>query len=460
MPRIRLAILAPAPPRKRLWQGGIAMAVLVLTFAALNASLPHDKRLTPQMVGLDFLPFYTAGTLVRGGMTDLLYDLNTVKALEQETAALNGLELGSRFGPFWNPPFYAWGFVSLSRMPYADALLTWTMVNVAALLCALVLLIRMLPKESDWRTTALVPLLVLVSMPFIQAISHGQNTFTSLLLVAMAASAWRQRRAIAGGIACGLLLYKPQLAAVLAVVMAFDLGWRVMLGMGGVAGTLIASTAMSMPGAIGEYLISLPRNLHAMQVEGTYAWERHVTFKSFFRLLFEGRGPGEIGWTVSLLTVAFAALVGAGLLLALVRSRGKRSFDDPWTGQSNSLRRDRLIAATIAASPLIMPFYFDYDLLLLSVPATLLAAELCARPVGATMSRRDQWLFGTWWALFLWLMVNPGVASTIGLNVTVILLTAVVTLLLARAIRRDDLERVAEPQRVEVTVRNRRRAAA
>ena len=30
--------------------------------------------------------------------------------------------------------------------------------------------------------------------------------------------------------------------------------------------------------------------------------------------------------------------------------------------------RDRLIAATIVATPLLMPFYFDYDLLLLSVP--------------------------------------------------------------------------------------------
>ena len=49
------------------------------------------------------------------------------------------------------------------------------------------------------------------------------------MLVAMIVTAWRQR-GIAAGICCGLLLYKPQLAVVLAIVMALDLGPRVAAG--------------------------------------------------------------------------------------------------------------------------------------------------------------------------------------------------------------------------------------
>ena len=76
-------------------------------------------------------------------------------------------------------------------MPYREALLYWTLLNVTAMLTAVMLLRRFFPAQCDWRTTMLVPLLLMTSMPFIQAISHGQNTFTSLLLVAMIATAWR-----------------------------------------------------------------------------------------------------------------------------------------------------------------------------------------------------------------------------------------------------------------------------
>ena len=47
-----------------------------------------------------------------------------------------------------------------------------------------------------------------------------------------------------------------------------------------------------------------------------------------------------------------------------------------------AVRRDRLIAAAIAATPLLMPFYFDYDQLLLAIPAVLLAAEWLRGPAG------------------------------------------------------------------------------
>ena len=44
----------------------------------------------------------------------------------------------------------------------------------------------------------------------------------------------------------------------------------------------------------------------------------------------------------------------------------------------SAVSRDRGIAAAIVCTPLLTPFYFDYDLLLLSVPAVLFAAEVLA----------------------------------------------------------------------------------
>ena len=64
--------------RKRLWQGGIALLVVVLTFAIGNAFVSRDRAVTAQFLGHDFLAFYTAGTLAQARF-DQLYDLDAVR---------------------------------------------------------------------------------------------------------------------------------------------------------------------------------------------------------------------------------------------------------------------------------------------------------------------------------------------------------------------------------------------
>lgn len=461
----RPAILRPTRLRKRLWQGGVALAVIVVTFAIGNLFLSADKRVSANMLGHDFLPFYTAGTFVNNGMHDLIYDLGAVKATEHELADKNGLEIGKSFGPFWNPPFYALIFGPLATLPYREALFCWTMLNVASLLAAMILLIRFLKPDSDWRTTSLVPLLILVSVPFIQAISHGQNTFTSLMLVALIATFWRKRNAVVAGLCCGLLLYKPQLAGLLVIMVMLDLGWRAGLAAAGAGACFFLISAYLMPGSLADYMVKLPLNLHYMQVENTYLWERHATLRAFWRLLFQGRGPGEITMPVAILTTGCSMLIGGALVIAAWRNH-KRNVaagitpDTPWTDTTAAVRRDRLIAATIAATPLVMPFYFDYDLLLLAVPATLLAAELNGRTTGATSRPSDKWLVRAWAAMFLWLTINPGLAGMTRVNGTVILLSTVATLLTTRALRRNVDLQVYEA-RYEIAMNaNPRRAAA
>ena len=117
-------------------------------------------------------------------------------------------------------------------------------------------------------------------------------------------------------------MYKPQLGAVLAIVMTIDLGWRVALSTACTGALLVIVTGLTLPGAFDDYLRHLPVNLHVMQVESAYLWERHVTFKGFWRLLFQGRGAGEATWIVSALTIACSALIGGGLLMTVRNSSG------------------------------------------------------------------------------------------------------------------------------------------
>jgi hypothetical protein len=310
----------------------------------------------------------------------------------------------------------------LAALPYPAALSLWRDISLGALAIAVVLLMRIV--GSPFRNWGLVALLLLTSMPFIQALSHGQNTFTSLLLLTATVAAWRSERRLAAGLLCGLLFYKPQLGAVVAAVLVLDLGWSALAGLCVTGAVLAAVSLVALPGSIGDYMHLLPANVHWMQVENSYLWERHVTLKAFWRLLLQGRGAGEPFVITQILTwVSVAAVVG-GLLWAIFRV-------GPWRNGIDNLvlQQDRLIAATIAAMPLLMPFYFDYDLLLLAVPLTLYAAERLRQPA----LPGDVWLTRGWVALFFWMFVNPAFAMHTHVNVTVILLSAVATMQIRRA---------------------------
>jgi hypothetical protein len=418
-----------------LWVGGSAVALFVATVAAANGVLARDAGPAASRLGLDFLPFYAAGTFIRDGRPARMYDIDALRAREREIATANGLALGNGFGPFWNPPFFALPFTPLAVLPFKSALSVWMGVNAAALALAIALLCRTLAKSpgasdgANWRSWGLVPLLAVTSVPCLLAFTHGQNTYCSLLLLTCAVLAWRSRRAVLAGLFIGLLAYKPQLAALVGVVALVDLGWRVSAGAAATGGMMALSAAVTMPGIFDTYRTSLSSLLQFMQVEHVYLWERHVTLKAFWRLLLQGHAPGEVAISVTLL----ASLCAAALLVALLAAAFRCHFAKKDAKGDATLRRDRLIAATIATMPLVMPFYFDYDLLLLAIPATLVAAGGNAFITG----RARTVLVTAWSALFVWMIVNPDVAQLTRVNGAVPLLAMVAILLITRALRRD-----------------------
>ena len=413
--------------RKLLWLAGLGLALFIVTAAAANAFLPADRSVSLRIAGHDFLAFYTGGTFVRTGEADKLYDLDAVRAFQHDLAQREGLELfPAAVGPFWNPPIYAWLFAPLSALPYRTAFWAWTILNLACLAGASGLLALMLASAAPrWRNWALVPLLTLTSAPLIMALGHGQNTCLSLLILCGAVALWRGGRFLAGGAVAGLLFYKPQLGAVVAGVMVICCGWRALAGLAMTGTALLATTLLSLPGTLEAFLAKVPANLAYMQVERPYLWERHVTLKAFWRLLVQGRETGETSLLTHALHLTSAALLAA-CLFACVWKFLRDQLDD-------LLARDRIISLTILSMPLLMPFYFDYDLLLLAVPATLAAREMIVR------GQIDRPLAVAWALLYAWLMVNPHLAAATRVNGTVVLLATVAGVTMMRAMRRQSM---------------------
>ena len=423
-----------ASPRKRLWIGGGTVATFVLALLLGNVVLTADRGVGRADLGHDFLAFYTAAEFVRDGRAGELYDLDAVAAAERRTAAANGVDFGHEFGPWWNPPVYALALSPLARLPYRSALAAWWAIAAAAGVGSAWLLGRVIaprsgrpegalcsrsksapsgrPLRGRGSDAGLAALLLLISMPAIQAAGHGQNTFTSLLLLTAVVALWRAGRATAAGLVGGLLFYKPQLAAVLAVVMVLDLGRPALVGLTITGTALLLTTVVTLPGALGDWLHKLPANVRFMQLDRPYLWDRHVTLKAFWRLLLQGKAAGEPWPITTALTTVSVAVVAAGLLWAAVRSRG------------DAARRDRLIGATVCASPLLMPFYFDYDLLLLAVPAVLYAID----------PNRDRRLTAAWAALYVVLYANAPLAAATHVGPGTVLLAVVAAVSIARAI--------------------------
>src|SRR3954470_10830520 len=129
-----LALIKPARPRRRLWQGAIALALFIGTLGVGNFCVPAEKALDRKVLGQYFIAFYTAGTFAREGRFDDIYKLDVVRAFQHDVALREQIELGENFGPFWNPPFYAWMFAPLSHLSFYHAVLTWTAVSLLCLL--------------------------------------------------------------------------------------------------------------------------------------------------------------------------------------------------------------------------------------------------------------------------------------------------------------------------------------
>jgi hypothetical protein len=266
----------------------------------------------------------------------------------------------------------------------------------------------------------------------------------SLLIVTASVTAWRCERAFLAGLLAGLMFYKMQHAVVLGAMLTLSLGWRGAVGVATTGVALLLVTVFSLPGTLGDFLHQMPRNVAFVQEQCVYMWERHTTLKAFWRLMLQGR---EIG-PPSTLTTAFTAICAAAVAIALLPMTGVvRRFMNPFDREQvgSSDHRDRLIAATFLATPLLMPFYFDYDLLLLAVPAVLLAGLKLRTGAIIDGGRFDRVLQILFPIAYAWMLMNADVAERTGVNVAVPLIAAMTTMI---AVGRD--RRVRDVVQVDV----------
>ena len=419
------------PACRQLWTVGGAVGLFTLVVAAGNAFQSPERRLGLDAFGQDFMAFYSAGKLALAGRGSELYDFVALAQAQHAIADRAGVTMAATVAPWWNPPHVALAFAPLAMLPLRAALLVWTLVGLACLAAATVLLSRIVGEASPLRRHRwLAPALIVACPATLQAIGHGQNTLVSMLLMTLVVLAWRARAAMPAGVACALLFYKPQLAAIVAVGLVATLGWRVVVGLliGGIPQLL--ATLTQLPGALDAFLARSAANLRDIQIAQPYLWHRHATINAWLRHVLQGNAAGETATWIALLAGVGMLTVAVALAFAWWRSRDAIAAGDV-------VALDRFIAAVILATPLLVPFFFDYDLLLLTIAGVLVARETLADP---DASPAFAWQRRLSLVAFVWLMVNPTLAETRGINLTVPLLVAIFALHAGRCIRDDVID--------------------
>ncbi|MHB8686540.1 MAG: glycosyltransferase family 87 protein [Candidatus Dormibacteraceae bacterium] len=277
--------------RRRLWPvAGLLVGVLLIGFDLWAAATTYISQYA---VRNDFRLAYAAARVgIESGYAHL-YDLAAQKAAIER--------LGANFNPqpFISPPPLAWLVTPLLALPFAVAVVLWTVLLLAALLWTGYLLA---PPARLARAAHLTLLLGVFPVAF--GVMVGQP---GALVAAAVATAWwliRKDHQVWAGLALSLLILKPQLALLVPICLLVS-GHARTFGAWLVATLVIALVALALLGPDG-----VARYREVLAQTQTPAWD--ITRR------YAISGPLGLG---PILTVTQAAVV-AVTLLAAWRRRG------------------------------------------------------------------------------------------------------------------------------------------
>jgi Glycosyltransferase family 87 len=313
---------------------------------AVNFGRPGLLDWSGQLKGPDFLQFYVAGTIALRGDPGALYD---PAAFAKLGAKLVPESSGVYYLPVYGPQMSLL-FAPFALLPYGWALLAWVLITTAIYgICCWAVWSTCLHLRNEG------PTIVIIAAAFpalFNLITHGQNSAIALACLTGAFLALRQNRRCLAGLAIGMLVYKPQLAIVMACVFVVSLQWRIVVGaISGAALQLGAAWiyyGTSTMGAYYQWIRGIGNINHLLEPK---PYQMH-SLLSFWKLL------------VPNLQMAVGLYILCACVLLVASCRIWR------TAAPLSLRYSFLLLATV----LISPHLFVYDLVILA-PALLMAGD-------------------------------------------------------------------------------------
>lgn len=331
-----MAWLRPDLARAIAWALLIGLAFLPLMWVALSVD---GIRHTGVPLAADFTAFWTAARFAWEGSPLLAY------RPEPMLAAQSALFPGHDFGylGFYYPPTFLLAVMPFGALPREAAAL----VFLGLTLLAYVLALRPLMSRGSASVAALLafPAVLVV-------LDYGQNGLLSAALLG-AGVALLDRRPVLAGVMFGVLAYKPQLGPLIPLALAAAGRWRAFAAAAGTAMSCAALATLAFGPAIWEAFLD------------NMAWPRAQMEQGLVDL---GRMASVFAWLRSAgasLAAAYVAQALAALAAAICVLRVSRRAPG---GRAEG-------AALVAAIPFVMPYFYEYDAVILAIPMAWLLSE-------------------------------------------------------------------------------------
>ena len=302
----------------------VSLISIVLLFATSHGTLDFKGR----PLGTDFSQVWTAGTMVWDGRAAAVWDWPSHFAVQQAFHKSTTVDL---YGWHYPPPFLLIA-AALATMPYLPALFVWQATTLAPLA---LLAQRYLGRGDGWLFIVAAPVTLV-------CLTHGHNGFLTALLLG-GGLILLDRRPLLAGLLLGCLVYKPQFALVIPLLLLATRQWRAILGAALSSLALIALTLAIWGWPVWQaFLDSLPLTREVVIEQGRTGWEKIMSPFSAVRSWGMAIGPAYA------VQSAFAlGSIAATLWLAL---KGRPELRN---------------AATAAAVLIATPYVLDYDFVVL-----------------------------------------------------------------------------------------------
>ncbi|MEK7343677.1 MAG: glycosyltransferase family 87 protein [Pseudomonadota bacterium] len=335
----------------------ILLAATIIGLGYLFATSHGTVDSLGRPLGTDFSNVWTAGHMADQGRAAQAWDWPTQHQVQK--AVHHDADIPF-YGWHYPPPFLILATL-LAQLPYVAALLVW---QGATLGLALLLVKRILPDEPD-------AMLVAIGAPVVMVcLGHGQNAFLTATLLG-AGMLLLDRRPWVAGMLLGALVYKPQFAVLIPVLILARGNVRAFISAGATVTALCLLTWVIWGWAVWQaFLDSLPLTRHIIIEAGATGWEK---IQSPFAAIRQWGGSIALGYTVQGIVTALA--IGAAGVAA-------------WRG-STAVRG----AAALSAALLCTPYVLDYDYVLLGVAIAFIVADMRAR---GALAWEATWLAFAW----------------------------------------------------------------
>lgn len=316
----------------------LLLAVTGAIGLAWAASARHGIDAAGKPLGTDFLAFWSASRLALSGQAASAYDIAQIYQVERAA-----MPVDPGLSTFLYPPPFLLLCLPLGLIGYWPALAMW----LAATGSLFVAVARRWLAGVQART-----LTVLAFPAVIVNAGHGQNGFLTAALMGGGLLMIERRPWLAGAM-LGMLVIKPQIALALPILVLASGRWRVMMGAAASAAALCAASLLAFGGGVWEGFFSGQAVGRAILEQGLVEPGKMVSVFAMLRVLGFGSGAAYGVQTV-------AALAAAALIVLVCRRSSEGGAQ---------------AAAGAAATPLISPFFLDYDLTLLAFPLAWLLGE-------------------------------------------------------------------------------------